>query len=138
MSRSPLRTLLSLTVLVTLLGLGACGGDDDGGSGGTPAQPGEGGGGSVTEQLFAGSASDNRADPGAGKKGGKLTVLSGGDADYMDPGKTYYSYAIGIMNAIHRGLYAYAPDKLRHSGPRGRDAGHLGGRQDRHREDQGG
>src|SRR5215203_6046209 len=112
MSRSPLRTLLSLTVLVTLLGLGACGGDDDGSSGGTPAQSGEGGGGSVTEQLFAGSASDNRADPGAGKKGGKLTVLSGGDVDYMDPGKTYYSYAIGIMNAIHRGLYAYAPDKL--------------------------
>ena len=27
----------------------------------------------------------------------------------MDPGKTYYSYAIGIMNAIHRGLYAYPP-----------------------------
>jgi peptide/nickel transport system substrate-binding protein len=112
MSRSPLRTLLSLLALVALLGLGACGGDDDeGGSGGTPAQS-EEGGGSVTEQLFAGSAADNRADPGAGKKGGKLTVLSGGDVDYMDPGKTYYSYAIGIMNAIHRGLYAYAPDKL--------------------------
>jgi peptide/nickel transport system substrate-binding protein len=111
MSRSPLRTLLSLTVFVTLLGLGACGGDDDGGSGGTPAQSGDGGGGSVTEQLFAGSAADNRADPRAGKKGGKLTVLSGGDVDYMDPGKTYYSYAIGIMNAIHRGLYAYPPDK---------------------------
>jgi peptide/nickel transport system substrate-binding protein len=111
MSRSPLRTLLSLTVFVTLLGLGACGGDDEGGSGGTPAQSGDGGGGSVTEQLFAGSAADNRADPRAGKKGGKLTVLSGGDVDYMDPGKTYYSYAIGIMNAIHRGLYAYPPDK---------------------------
>ena len=27
----------------------------------------------------------------------------------MDPQKTYYSYAIGIMNAIHRGLYAYPP-----------------------------
>src|SRR5215211_5191555 len=112
MSRSPLRTLISLVPLVALLGLGACGGDDDGGSGGTPAQSGAGGGGSVTEQLFAGSAADNRADPDAGKKGGKLTVLSGGDVDYMDPGKTYYSYAIGIMNAIHRGLYAYPPDKL--------------------------
>jgi len=107
-----LRTLISLVPLVALLGLGACGGDDDGGSGGTPAQSGAGGGGSVTEQLFAGSAADNRADPDAGKKGGKLTVLSGGDVDYMDPGKTYYSYAIGIMNAIHRGLYAYPPDKL--------------------------
>jgi peptide/nickel transport system substrate-binding protein len=109
MSRSPLRTLLSLTVFVTLLGLGACGADDDGGSGGTPAQSGDGGGGSVTEQLFAGSAADNRADPRAGKKGGKLTVLSGGDVDYMDPGKTYYSYAIGIQNAINRSLYSYMP-----------------------------
>ncbi len=27
----------------------------------------------------------------------------------MDPGKTYYTYAIGIMNAIHRGLYTYTP-----------------------------
>jgi hypothetical protein len=62
-----LRTLLSLTVFVTLLGLGACGGDDEGGSGGTPAQSGDGGGGSVTEQLFAGSAADNRADPRAGE-----------------------------------------------------------------------
>ena len=27
----------------------------------------------------------------------------------MDPQKTYYTYAIGIINAIHRGLYAYPP-----------------------------
>ena len=27
----------------------------------------------------------------------------------MDPRKTYYTYAIGIINAIHRGLYAYQP-----------------------------
>jgi peptide/nickel transport system substrate-binding protein len=27
----------------------------------------------------------------------------------MDPGKTYYSYAIGIQNAINRSLYAYMP-----------------------------
>jgi len=62
-------------------------------------------------KLFAGSAADNRGDPGAGKKGGKLTVLSAGDVDYMDPGRTYYTYAIGIINAVHRGLYAYPPDK---------------------------
>jgi peptide/nickel transport system substrate-binding protein len=113
MPRSAVKTLLALAALLALLGLGACGGDEDdeGTSGGTPAQSGAGGEQSVTEQLFAGSASDNRADPGAGKKGGKLTVLAAGDVDYMDPGKTYYTYAIGIINAIHRGLYAYPPDK---------------------------
>jgi peptide/nickel transport system substrate-binding protein len=107
-----LKTLLALAALVALLGLGACGGDDDEGeSGGTPAQSQSGGGDeNVTEQLFAGTATDNRANPAeGGKKGGKLTVLSGGDVDYMDPGKTYYSYAIGIQNAINRSLYAYMP-----------------------------
>src|SRR5215208_5674961 len=113
MSRYAVRTLLAPAALVGLLALGACGGDDESSSGGTPAQSGDGGGGakSVTDKLFAGSAADNRGDPAAGKKGGKLTVLSAGDVDYMDPGKTYYTYAIGIMNAIHRGLYAYPPDK---------------------------
>jgi len=106
-----LKTLLALAALVALLGLGACGGDDDEGTdqGGTPAQT-EEGGGNVTEQLFAGSAADNRANPAeGGKKGGKLTVLSAGDVDYMDPQKTYYTYAIGVINMIHRGLYAYLP-----------------------------
>jgi peptide/nickel transport system substrate-binding protein len=112
MSRSLLKTLLALAALVALLGVGACGGDDDEGESGTPAQSQSGGGGdeNITEQLFAGSAADNRANPTeGGKKGGKLTVLSGGDVDYMDPGKTYYSYAIGIQNAINRSLYAYMP-----------------------------
>jgi peptide/nickel transport system substrate-binding protein len=110
MSRSPLRSSLALGALVALIGFGACGGDDEGPTGGTPAQTGDAEQ-NVTEQLFAGSATDNRADAAAGKKGGKLIVLSGGDVDYMDPGKTYYTYAIGIINAVHRGLYAYPPDK---------------------------
>jgi peptide/nickel transport system substrate-binding protein len=112
MSRSLLKTLLALAALVAVFGLAACGGDDDdeaGQEGGTPAQT-EEGDANVTEQLFAGSATDNLANPGEGKKGGKLTVLSGGDVDYMDPGKTYYSYAFGIMNAIHRQLYSYMPN----------------------------
>jgi peptide/nickel transport system substrate-binding protein len=115
MSRSLWKTLLALAALVTLLGLGACGGDDDdaGDTGGTPAQTEEGGSAAnVTEQLFAGTAVDNIQDPAQGKKGGKLTVLSGGDVDYMDPGQTYYVYTIGIMNAIHRGLYAYPPSEV--------------------------
>src|SRR5215218_3350449 len=111
MSRSLWKTLLALAALVAVFGLSACGGDDDesGDTGGTPATSEDSGGGNVTEQLFAGSATENIKNPGEGKKGGKLTVLSGGDVDYMDPQKTYYSYAIGIMNAIHRGLYAYPP-----------------------------
>ena len=34
-------------------------------------------------------------------------MLSAGDVDFLDPGKTYYIYTIGIINALHRGLYAY-------------------------------
>ncbi len=112
MTRSLWKTLLALAALVVVLGLGACGGDDEdsGDSGGTPAQSSEGGDGNITEELFKGSAADNRANPTeGGKKGGKFTLLSAGDVDYMDPGKTYYSYAIGIQNAINRGLYAYLP-----------------------------
>ena len=114
MSRSFWRTLLALAAVAALLGISACGGDDNESSdSGTPAQSDEGstasGGESVTDKLFAGTAVDNIADPAQGKKGGKLTVLSGGDVDYMDPGKTYYTYAIGIMNMIHRGLYVYTP-----------------------------
>ncbi len=112
MSRSPLRTLLALAALGAALALAACGGDENpagGGSAGSPASKAEGGG-SVTDQLFAGTAADNRENPAeGGKKGGKLTVLSGGDVDFMDPGKTYYSYAFGIMNALHRSLFAYLP-----------------------------
>ena len=125
MSRSFWRTLLALAAVAALLGISACGGDDNESSdSGTPAQSDEGstasGDKSVTDQLFAGTAVDNMADPAQGKKGGKLTVLSGGDVDYMDPGKTYYTYAIGIMNAIHRGLYSYTPeDRLEaRAGPR--------------------
>ena len=114
MSRSLLKTLMALAAIVAALAFSACGGDDDEGttgSGGTPAQTEQGGeAANITEQLFAGTAKDNIANPTEGaKKGGKLTVLSGGDVDYMDPQKTYYSYAIGIINAIHRGLYAYPP-----------------------------
>ena len=113
MSRSLWKTFMALAAIVAALALSACGGDDDEGTtanddAGTPAQ--SEGAANVTEQLFAGTARDNIENPTEGaKKGGKLTVLSGGDVDYMDPQKTYYSYAIGIMNAIHRGLYAYPP-----------------------------
>ena len=91
MSRSLWRTLLALACMVAALAFAACGGDDEEeGEGGAPVtqeEGGDAGGENITEQLFAGSAADNRETPDEGKKGGKLTVLSGGDVDYMDPGK---------------------------------------------------
>jgi peptide/nickel transport system substrate-binding protein len=103
MPRLPFLAALTAAALVA-----GCGGDDvaNGTGGGTPARS-----GNVTEQLFAGSATENLADPGEGKRGGKLTVLSSGDVDFLDPGKTYYVYAIGIVDALHRGLYSYPPGK---------------------------
>jgi peptide/nickel transport system substrate-binding protein len=113
MPRSLWKTLMALACMVAALAFAACGGDDEdegGNTGGTPAQSEDGGeAANITEELFAGSAADNRESADEGKKGGKLTVLSAGDVDYMDPGKTYYTYAIGIINAVHRGLYAYLP-----------------------------
>jgi len=103
MSRPPLLAALLAAVVVA-----GCGGDDDGTGSGSPAR--SGGAENVTEQLFAGSATANLRDPAQGKRGGKLTVLSAGDVDFLDPGKTYYVYTMGILNALHRGLYAYLPN----------------------------
>ncbi len=36
-------------------------------------------------------------------------MLSAGDVDFLDPGATYYTYTVGILNALQRGLYTYAP-----------------------------
>ena len=104
MRRSPF-----LAACAAAIAIAGCGGGDDGSpsSSGTPAQSESD---NPTEQLFAGSATANLKDPADGKKGGTLTVLSASDVDWLDPGKTYYVYAIGIVNALHRGLYAYRPD----------------------------
>ena len=57
----------------------------------------------------------------------------------MDPGKTYYTYAIGIMNTLHRGLFAYPPgDSRADAGPRRGRRRDLRGRQDGHGQAQGG
>ena len=99
-----------IAVLATVVVAG-CGGDDSTeGTAGTPARSDSSA--NVTDKLFAGSATANLRDPAQGKKGGKLTVLSGGDVDFLDPGKTYYVYTIGMIEALHRGLYAYLPDDV--------------------------
>jgi peptide/nickel transport system substrate-binding protein len=104
---SPRVPLLAAALAAALIA--GCG-DNDTGSG-TPARSERSA--NVTEQLFAGSATANLRDPGAGKRGGELTVLSASDVDFLDPGKTYYVYTIGILNALHRGLYAYLPNDTR-------------------------
>ena len=113
MPRSPLRVLVAFVALVVAaLALAACGGDEGeqaqttGGSGSETAASGDG---NVTEQLFAETAAANRESPDEGRRGGKITMLSGGDVDYIDPGTTYYTYAIGILTALHRPLYSYLP-----------------------------
>src|SRR3712207_4521697 len=101
MKRSLMRTMLAAVFLVALLALAACG-EDEGGSSGT-------GGGSASTDLTKGTATENK--PGEGKKGGTLTMLAAGDVDFIDPGMTYYSFAFGIMDALHRKLYSYLPDQ---------------------------
>src|SRR5918998_508985 len=44
-----------------------------------------------------------------GPRGG--TPARSGNVDSLDPGKTYYVYAIGIVNALHRGLYSSPPNE---------------------------
>jgi peptide/nickel transport system substrate-binding protein len=104
-----MRRLPFLAAVIAAIVVVGCGDDNNEGTGGgTPARSDTA---NVTDQLFAGSATANLRDPAeGGKKGGKLTVLSSGDVDFLDPGKTYYTYTIGILNALHRGLYAYLPN----------------------------
>jgi peptide/nickel transport system substrate-binding protein len=60
--------------------------------------------------LMAGTASEN--EPGPGKRGGTITVLSAGDVDTIDPGFTYYFYTMGmVVTPVHRTLLAYRPDQ---------------------------
>jgi peptide/nickel transport system substrate-binding protein len=107
MSRSLTRVLLAVLAVTATMAVAACGGGDDGGNsaagGGQPAQKGESGPG----KLLAGTASSNTGEEG--KRGGKLTMLAAGDVDFIDPGRTYYSFAFAFMSAVHRTLYSYKP-----------------------------
>jgi len=105
MTSSFLRVWTVIALIAALPVLAACGGDDDEGGGGGGGNAPRG----AIEQLTRGTATEN--EPGQGRRGGRLTVLASGDVDYIDPGATYYSYAIGIMSAIHRNLYSYQPNQ---------------------------
>ena len=77
--------------LVAALALAAagCGGSSEGGSGGS---------------------SGNSGAPVKGKPGGKVTFLSSGDVDYLDPGQTYYTFGYMVAYATQRPLYSFKPD----------------------------
>ena len=92
------RMCAALVVALVAAGLAACGG-----SGSTSGNKGNTGG--------------TGAGPGAGKKGGTVTVLSAGDVDYIDPGQTYYVFGFMINSADNRGLYQYKPGDLQAPSP---------------------
>ncbi|HVE98769.1 MAG TPA: ABC transporter substrate-binding protein [Mycobacteriales bacterium] len=85
------RAMRTVTAVLALtLSAVACG--DDGGGGG----PG-GGGGTTTGGTF---------EP-KGTKGGTLEIVSNGDADYLDPQRTYSTIGIAIQRALNRQLLTY-------------------------------
>jgi peptide/nickel transport system substrate-binding protein len=82
---------LAVPLLAGLVALAGCGSDKKSSTSGTPAA---------------------KADANA-KTGGTLTVLSGGDVDYIDPGQDYYQAGYLIEWAVNRGLYSYAAADLK-------------------------
>lgn len=88
--RRSLWTMLLGALLVLVLGVAGCGGEDEG------SGTGEGG-------------TDTGA-PVEGKQGGKLTALWTDDVDFIDPGQTYYQMGFQIAGAVGSPLYWYKPD----------------------------
>lgn len=82
-----LAAVLTLGVFVT-----ACGGSDD--------KKSSGGGGGTTAA--------------AGQPGGKVTVLSAGDVDFIDPGQAYYAFSYMVDYAMMRPLYSFKPGDIKH------------------------
>ena len=95
--RTKLRWLLALGLVAALALVSACGGDDDGG-GGTSAE---------SDQFPAPTAA-----PDGAKEGGELTVLAGGDVDYIDPGAQYYQFSYMVSSATQSPLVGYAPEDV--------------------------
>lgn len=104
MTRS-LRLLLLGLLGVVALALAACG--DDNNSGGS-----SNGGSAATGDQFGMDANVKAAKAAvdSGTKGGKLTMLSASDVDFLDPGKTYYTFGFEVGDAIGRQLYRFNPD----------------------------
>lgn len=88
MPRSVMRALLLVALCVSVaLVLAACGSSDGGGGGTATVDDGSG-----------------------GRRGGALTLLTTQDVQSLDPGITYSSLDLNLLNATQRTLYTYAPD----------------------------
>jgi len=102
---SKLRSVLALGAVLALgLGIAACGDDED-----------EDGGAAAVPEEFAPPS----AAPDDAQEGGELTMISGGDVDFMDPGAAYYQYTYGFTNASHRTLLTWDPDDVEEPTPDG-------------------
>ena len=89
------RRIAALTgAVAATVAVAACGGKDHKGGGGASSS--------------AKTSSATAIKPG--KPGGKLTVLSSGDIDYLDPGQTYYTFGYMVQYAVNRTLYSHEPD----------------------------
>jgi peptide/nickel transport system substrate-binding protein len=55
------------------------------------------------------AAATKKAAEAPAKKGGKLTMLSSSDVDFVDPGHTYYTFGEMVTLATNRPLYSFKP-----------------------------
>src|SRR4051794_33942554 len=68
--------------------------------------------------VLAASAGTARAQAApAPAPGGSLTMLASGDIDYLDPGRTYYTFGEMVTLATNRPLYSFKPDDALHPVP---------------------
>jgi peptide/nickel transport system substrate-binding protein len=99
-----LRALLPALLLIAVLGLAACGGDDD-----------DGEEGAVEEQLAEFEPAAEPSDDAT--EGGELEVIASGDVDYIDPGAMYYQFSYMMADAMHRKLLSWPPPETEQPQP---------------------
>ena len=110
MSRTLLRALFAVALVVVAVAVAACGDDENGGGGAAGGGGSGNASGNPVEQLIQGTAAENLESADQGKRGGELTMLAQGDVDNIDPGISYYTVGFGLFNALHRNLYSYPPN----------------------------
>jgi peptide/nickel transport system substrate-binding protein len=79
---------------------------------GSSSDDGQGSSAASSEQLAAPTA-----PPEDAQQGGTLTVFSGGDVDYIDPGSTYYQFGYMVTSATQSPLLAFAPADIEQPTP---------------------
>lgn len=100
MQRLVPKYLIVLLVAIFSLGLVACGSDNDGGGDSDDAAP------TTASNDFP----PLYEAPDDSQQGGELTVISGGDVDYLDPGATYFQFGYMVHFAINRSLMGWPPE----------------------------